>query len=175
MADSHNGEFTTNDDLEKLMQKVLNQNGPKAIIFNAAVTDAVGKIGDIPSGKSAPRLKSRELKDTPMTLNTARKIIPLIKEQRPDITLVAFKTTSNEDRDDQIKIARNSLRGTNADIVVANDIGTFRNLLINSEGAILFESEGRERDELLSAMVDQTIAISLEKLEQPNQNPALLP
>jgi hypothetical protein len=50
----------TNEDIDKLLQKLVKEDTTKIIFMTAAMCDFTGQIGDIPSGKYAERLKTNE-------------------------------------------------------------------------------------------------------------------
>jgi len=143
MASMGKSNIETNEDVRKCTEAVLADPSSKVIIFNVAVTDFDGQIGDVPSGKYAERLKSRDKTQAPLTLKATDKIIPLIKQQRPDIFLVAFKTTAGANDKEQLARASKLLNDTQADLVLANDTQTRRNILIARDRAILCDTQDR--------------------------------
>jgi hypothetical protein len=107
------------------------------------VTDFNGQIGAVKSGKYAERLKSRDLKQDEMKLTPSDKIVPRIKAKRPDIFLIAFKTTTNADYAEQLSRGQGLVKGSGADLVLANDTGTRRNLVLDKNGAVLCDTTDR--------------------------------
>lgn len=156
MACMGQSDLETNEDIRKRTEAVLADPSSKVIIFNVAVADFDGQIGDVPSGKYAARLKSRDETQAPLILKAADKIIPRIKEQRPDIFLVAFKTTAGADDKDQLQRGLKLLNDTQADIVLANDTKTRRNILIAKGGAILCDT--KDRTQALQTIADAVAA-----------------
>jgi len=164
MACMGKSDLETNDDIRKRTEAILADPASKVIIFNVAVADFDGQIGDVPSGKYAPRLKSRDETQAPLILKAADKIIPRIKQQRPDIFLVAFKTTAGADEQDQLQRGLKLLNDVQADIVLANDTKTRRNLLIAKGGVILCDTKDR-------ALAMQTIADAVAAQTKPAPQP----
>ena len=112
--------------------------------MNCALCDYDGQIGDVPSGKSSNRLESREGIQS-MQLTPASKIISTIKEQRPDIKIVGFKTTANEH--DNSVMEHKAIR-MGVDLVLANDVVLRKNMLVNNENKIT-KYYGNDRDDAL--------------------------
>jgi len=128
MADN-NSELVTNEDVEKDILAILKLPTTKCIIMNASLCDYDGKIGDIESGSHAERLESREGSQE-ITITPANKVISQIKEIRPDVIVVGFKTTTNAPIETQIKKA---LR-MDVDLVLANDTVNRRNVVVSKGG-----------------------------------------
>jgi len=128
MADSRS-KLETNQDVEQRLREVLAKPETAAIVFNVALCDFAGQIGDVPSGKYAERLRSREGKQS-VKLTPAPKLLPLIKQLRPDVFLAGFKTTASASVDDQVDLASRQMAETGADVVWANDTVTRRNVLV---------------------------------------------
>ncbi len=97
MADS-TSKLVTNEDVEAHVLGLKEDFNTKVIFFNVGMTDFDGEIyshyGLEPkkSGKYATRLKSDQ--NHGMNLIPKKKIVKQIRENRKDIFLVAFKTTS---------------------------------------------------------------------------------
>lgn len=126
--------LTTNDDVEARLREILASPETGAVIFNVALCDVTIQIGDIPSGKSAPRIKTRDIpaEGLPARIFVAKKVLPIVKALRPDVVLVGFKTTSQDTVESQIARAHNQIVESGADFVVANDVGTRHNLVVES-------------------------------------------
>ena len=179
MASAGASDIETNDDVSDLIDKLLKDTETKVIIFNPAITDFHGKIGDVPSGKYAERLSSRESEGATITLSMADKIVGRIRKERPDIIIVAFKTTANEDSKAQIKKGNRLIEQTGANIVLANDTGTRNNIVLFSAplpNDALYEpkpsviTETKNRDDALSALVT-TLELLLERTKTLKKNP----
>lgn len=152
MASAGKSDIETNDQLAARVEEILKDPRSCMIVFNAAVADFKGQIGDIPSGKYAERLQSRDAAQEPMVLTPAEKIVPHIKEERPDIFLIAFKTTAGKGEDVQAQKASALLRQSHADLVLANDTVTRTNMIVTPEGTVEFT--GTDRQAALKALVD---------------------
>lgn len=168
MACAGQSALETNDDISDLIDRILKDPNSQVIIFNPAITDFKGQIGNIPSGKYATRMSSRDAKKVHVLLEMADKIVPRIKQQRPDITLAAFKTTTHANEDEQVQKGLKLLAGANADFVLANDTGTRLNMIINAQGQILKKTQ--DRDAALAFLADY---VHKETLSKPNKiNPS---
>jgi phosphopantothenoylcysteine synthetase/decarboxylase len=134
MAGGH--QLETNQDVSKLLDGFLGVPQTKVIFFNVAMTDFEGSILDdfekeTDSGKYETRLKTSE-GIRQMLLIPADKVITTIKQKRPDVFLVGFKTTCNADFAEQHKAGSKLLRDAKCDLVLANDVGTRENMLLTS-------------------------------------------
>jgi len=158
-------DLETNSDIRKRTEEILADPNSKVIIFNVAVTDFDGQIGDVPSGKYAERLKSRDETHLPVILTPAEKIVPLIKQKRPDIFLVAFKTTAGADDQDQLARGTKLLNDSQADLVLANDTKTRRNVLIAKGGTILCDTKDRAQ---ALQMIADAVAVAAQAKPAPN-------
>lgn len=126
MADRRS-EMITNDDVNERIRYIFEYQNPKAIIFNVAMCDYDGQIGDVPSGRLAQRLSSRE--ESPIIqLTPADKVLSKIKEHGP-VLLVGFKTTAGSIIQEQVNMSVRQIVETGADIVIANDVVTRENIL----------------------------------------------
>jgi hypothetical protein len=133
MADPRNSRMETNEDVAILVDKLIADPDTRAIVFNAALTDFNGTVGDqIASGKRAERLHSRKTDQT-IKLHATEKIINRIRRHRKDIFVVGFKTTTNKAPEDQYSAGLRLLKENSLNLVVANDLTTRRNILIAPE------------------------------------------
>jgi hypothetical protein len=136
---SNESRLVTNEDVSLLVDKLIEDPTTKVIIFNVALCDFVGNIIDndgnvTESGKYATRLHSREQSPT-MQLEQSDKILKKIRQTRKDIFLVAFKTTCNATEDEQYIAALNLLKENSVNLVLANDTGNRRNMIVCPEEA----------------------------------------
>ena len=123
----------TNEDVKNHLYNVsLKDPMVKAIVFNVALCDFHGHFDGVPSGKYAPRLKTRKAVPD-LKLTVADKLLSGIKKIRPDMLIVGFKATANETFEDQLFQGRRLLNENNLDIVLANDVVLKRNLLLFKE------------------------------------------
>lgn len=150
MADQ-NSSVITNDDVDKVVDIIINDNTVKIVFFNFALCDFSGKIGDVESGKHATRLET-SAGDVQMTLTPSEKIIGKIRKTRKDIFLVGFKTTCGATEQEQFSKGLDLMKKTSCNIVLANDIETRKNLIITPEEGVY----GRDmtRKECLEELVD---------------------
>lgn len=130
MADSASV-LETNAEVAARLEAVLAAPSTHAIVFNVALCDFEGQIGDEPSGKYAPRLKSRE-GEVAMRLTPADKLLHRIKARRPDVVLVGFKTTAGATHEEQVRLALRQIEETGANFVHANDTVTRENCLVSA-------------------------------------------
>lgn len=91
MADP-TSDLVTNDDVEKMIVKLIGDKSVKTIVMNCALCDFDADIDD--RGFHGERLKTSE-GEFSLKLRPADKIISMIRNVRPDIFLVGFKTTTN--------------------------------------------------------------------------------
>lgn len=143
----HESSMETNEDVATRLQAVLNDPKARAIVFNVALCDYAGQIGDIPSGKYAQRLSSREGQQA-MSLTPTPKLLEQVKRIRPDIKLVGFKTTAGAQPAEQHRLALRQIEETGADFVFANDTVTRKNYLVTAHSVC----EG-SREHLLGELV----------------------
>lgn len=149
MADS-SSKLETNDDVEAFIHEALKNPGLKCLIMNVAMCDYDGQIEDLPSGKHALRLKSRKGQQT-MELTPSKKIIANIKSWRSDVFLIGFKTTTEHSPEEQIEAALQMGKGSQCDLIFANDTVTRNNLLVTLDGTCLANSTNRTK--VLEALV----------------------
>ncbi|CAA6815142.1 MAG: Unknown protein [uncultured Aureispira sp.] len=155
MADARSS-LLTNADVKAFVQEALNKEPLRCLIMNVALCDYEGTIGTVASGKDAQRLQSRAGKQV-MDLTPSDKVIASIKEQRPDVFLVGFKTTTNFSPAEQQAAAYRMLSESKGDLVLANDTVTRHNLLINAANECLIASD--DRIEVLKGLVTKIKAL----------------
>jgi len=150
MADS-NSTIITNQDVSELVDSLINDNTVKGIIFNVALCDFDGVIGDIPSGKYSKRLETLAGNEV-INISPSEKIVRKIRAVRKDIFLVAFKTTADATPQEQFSKGLNLMKKSSANIVLANDIVTRNNFIITPEEGVY--GKDMTRDECLDELVD---------------------
>jgi phosphopantothenoylcysteine synthetase/decarboxylase len=148
MAD-HTSRMETNEDVAAALHGILTDPQTRAIVFNVALCDFSGRIGDVEAGKYAERLKTRGELPVQMSLEPTPKLLSSIKVIRPDVFLVGFKTTAGATEDGQRDAALRQIQETGTDLVFANDTVTRSNLLYAEKGMRLKGS----REELLEMLV----------------------
>jgi hypothetical protein len=132
MADFQSS-METNEDVAARLQEVLADPSTRAVVFNVALCDYCGQIGDVTSGKYAQRLSSREGAQA-LRLTPTPKLLQRVKTIRPDVALVGFKTTADASPDFQCRLALRQFEETGADVVFANDTVTRHNMLVMKTG-----------------------------------------
>lgn len=150
MADPDSS-IETNEDVEKLVNDIINNNTIKIIFFNIALCDFEGSIGDVTSGKYAERLETSKGKVS-MELAPTTKLIAKIRKERKDIFLVGFKTTANGTQEEQFNKGLNLMKKTSCNVVLANDTVTHSNLIITPEDGVYGKEMSRQ--ECLAELVD---------------------
>lgn len=145
----------TNDDVEKLFDKLVADDATGVIFMNVAMVDYDGSIEDGgQGGKYGSRLKTREQPNPTIKTSRVRKFLPNVREKRPDIFLVAFKTTCNATTDDMRTRGSYLLQGAGCGLVLVNDTGTRLNMIVGPAGDCLMQST--DRATALVALVDLT-------------------
>jgi phosphopantothenoylcysteine synthetase/decarboxylase len=156
MADP-NSELETNYDVERRLREVLADPKTTGVIFNVALCDFEGKIGEVPSGKYAERLQTRAAADgISMDLRPTPKLLGLVRELRPDVKSVGFKTTAHADPAEQLVRANRMAVEHGIHWMLANDVGTRNNIVLTGGGATLTDARynGYDREAALAALVD---------------------
>lgn len=142
MAD-FSSRIVTNTDLYYNIIQAIKDPLVKVIIFNAAVCDFY--LSNLPEEE---RLSSFDNYDNVQLVAETCKFIKIIKEKRPDIFVVGFKTTRNAHVDTQQFLAEKQIKDSGVDIVFANDLGTRVNLVVVKKGGNYID----ERDKLLNLL-----------------------
>lgn len=146
----------TNDDVEALFDKLVAEPDTGIIIMNVAMVDYDGEIEDGGTGgKYGSRLKTREQPNPTIQTKRVRKFLSNIREKRPDIFLVAFKTVCHATADDMRTRGSYLLKGAGCGVVLVNDTGTRLNMIVGPEGDCLQQST--DRNASLVALTDLTI------------------
>lgn len=150
MADS-SSKLVTNDDVEKYVDGLINDNTVKVIFFNVALCDFNGQIGDVKSGKHVKRMETLAGDDV-ISITPSNKIIGKIREKRKDIFLVGFKTTADATTQEQFSKGLNLMKKTSCNLVLANDIVTHKNFIVTPEEGVY--AKEMTRDECLDEIVE---------------------
>jgi hypothetical protein len=158
----------TNEDVSKLVDKLVLDQRTKIIFFNPALVDYTGTITEsgamghewvndlpTPSGKHEERLQTSKGSQM-MKLEPAPKILKKIRKERKDIFLVAFKTTCGATLDEQFVAGLKLLKDNSCNLVFANDTKTRQNMVITPEQSRYFT--GKDRDVALRGMVEMALA-----------------
>jgi hypothetical protein len=149
-------DLETNEDISKLVDKLIADPRTKIIFFNPALVDFDGFIyrsgavgyewsDCIPtdSGKYAERLHTSK-GEQEMLLRPSHKILPKIRKERKDVFLVAFKTTCGASEDEQFLAGLDLLKANSCNLVLANDTKTRKNMVITPEQTRYFTTTDRE-------------------------------
>ncbi len=150
----------TNDDVEARLRDVLADPATRAVIFNVALCDVGGQIGDVPSGKYAQRLQTREMPEAglAMTLRPTPKLLGLVHQLRPDVKTVGFKTTADETPEMQVARANRMSGEHGVTWVLANDVVTRNNIVLPGGGAATLSDAvycGPDRQRAILALVER--------------------
>jgi phosphopantothenoylcysteine synthetase/decarboxylase len=127
-------DFTTFDDLHRLIRERVGAHSYTALIHAAAVSDYR------PAEPAARKIDSGA-PDLVLRLVRTPKIVEEVKPLDPEIVLVAFKLVAGETRDELIRHAQELRRRSRAELVVANDQaaltpGRHPTLLLGESGLI---------------------------------------
>ncbi len=154
MAD-HTSPLETNDDMARYVDELIADPDVRVVVFNAALADFNGSIGDVESGKYAHRLKTSEGEQL-MKLTPSDKLIGRIRKNRKDIFVVGFKTTTNHTPDEQYARALGLLKTNSLNLVLANDTVTRHNLIAAPEETRY--SSTSDRDEALAFLAKMVVS-----------------
>ncbi len=144
-------DLVTNEDIYRVITKIVADYNTKIIFFNVALNDWHGQIGEVESGKYAKRLETKD-NQAIMTLTAEPKILNFIRQKRKDIHLVAFKTTCGATEQEQYLAGLNLLKKNSCNLVFANDTKTRLNMVITPEEAKYHVTTDRE--EALKGLVE---------------------
>ena len=160
----------TNEDVEKLVDKLITNPQTHIIYFNPALVDFNGSIAtgaaagyewndNVPttSGKYETRLKTSE-GEHKMLLTPSAKLLGKIRKERKDIFLVAFKTTCGATEDEQFLTGLHLLKTNSCNLVLANDTKTRINMIITPEQARYAVTTDRLK--ALRQLVEMTVSRS---------------
>jgi hypothetical protein len=132
MADPRGSNIVTNEDVDALLTKLIDDPDTRAIVFNVALVDYEGVVGNKPSGKREDRLIS-STPNMKIELTKKNKLIGRIRAKRKDIFVVGFKTTTAKAPEDQYAAGLKLLKENSLNLVIANDLTTRTNILIAPE------------------------------------------
>ncbi|QUC64684.1 bifunctional phosphopantothenoylcysteine decarboxylase/phosphopantothenate--cysteine ligase CoaBC [Nitrosopumilus sp. K4] len=117
------------------------------VIMAAAASDYT------PEKFSKSKIKS-DKKSMTVRLKKTPKIIDLVKKMQNDVMLVGFKAETNLSKNALVKSAKRKMRDSNADIIIANDIGSKYQKNTNNNEILFIDSRkvvssGRKKKELV--------------------------
>ena len=160
-------ELQSSDDLRMLAARLIGDLSTKVVFWSPAVTDFIGKVGDIESSHHAERLNSAH--PPIIDLITNEKILPMFRKDmldghspRTDIFAVGFKTTTGASTDAQFEAGLKSLKQNNLSLVLANDVVSRRNMIIAPDETLCRDTTNREV--ALQGLVEVT-ALRLQMIE----------
>jgi hypothetical protein len=155
MASRGESSIGTNDDVAKYLDTVIADPDVRVVVFNFAMVDFNGQVGDVPRGKHAKRLKTSEGVQQ-MTLTPTEKLIGRIRKVRKDIFVVGFKTTTEASPDEQYAAAMGLLKKNSLNLVLANDTVTRHNLIAAPEETRYCSTTDREK--VLAFLTKMTVS-----------------
>ena len=129
------------------------------VIMAAAVADY------IPILPSKKKIKSNQ-NNIKITLKKSSKIIDQVKKLQNNVVLVGFKAEVNIAREDLIESAQKKMRESNADIIVANDIGSKYQKNSNNNEVFIIDSDkvvssGWKKKEKIAKFIRKEIEMRL--------------
>lgn len=145
----------TNADVAAYVDGLVADPTVRCIVFNVALADYAGQVGDVPSSKHATRLLTSE-GPVQLTLTPAEKVIGRIRRERKDIFVVGFKTTTGATPDEQYARALGLLKNNSLNLVLANDTVTRHNLIAAPEETRY--SATTKREEVLTFLTRMTVS-----------------
>ena len=143
-------ELETNDDIERLIDKLVEDDRTKVIFMPAALVD----YGMFTGSRYGERASTSEKPNLLLDLQALPKIITKIRAKRKDIFLVAFKQTCGKTEDEQYILGLDLCKRASANLVLANDDKTKLNMVITPEEARYHVTTNRE--EALMGLVEMT-------------------
>ena len=150
----------TNDDLELFICTVISEPETVSITMAAAICDFIPDnltgfedktpVSISEFGKDKKRLhKAHSLN---LQLSPSKKIIDIIKEKRPDIFLVTFKTTAGSTEAELVSKSLYNLKRSRSDLVFGNDIQNQKNVVVTPENQTFC---GEDRQSTLDIFCDE--------------------
>ena len=131
MANAGRGDLETNDDVERLVNKLIADDKTKVIFLNAALVD----FGHFWDHRFGERYSARENKEITITLSALPKIVTKIRQRRKDIFLVAFRQTCGMTEDEMYLSGLDLCKTASCNLVLVNDKKTRMNMVITPEEA----------------------------------------
>lgn len=91
-----------------------------------------------PENPSRKKIKSTQ-KKIKISLKKAPKIIDQVKKIQKNVLLIGFKAEANISKTDLVKAAQRKLKESNADMIIANDIGSKYQKNINKNEVLVID------------------------------------
>ena len=145
----------TNDDVAAYVDTLILDPTVKVIVFNVALADFAGQVGDIVSGKYSERLRTSEGSQQ-MRITPSDKLIGCIRKERKDIFVVGFKTTTDYESPQQYVRALELLKKNSLNLVLANDTVRRNNMIVAPEETRYCETT--DRAEVLAFLAKMTVS-----------------
>ena len=145
----------TNDDVAAYVDTLILDPTVKVIVFNVALADFAGQVGDIVSGKYSERLRTSEGSQQ-MRITPSDKLIGRIRKERKDIFVVGFKTTTDYESPQQYVRALELLKKNSLNLVLANDTVRRNNMIVAPEETRYCETT--DRAEVLAFLAKMTVS-----------------
>jgi ribulose-5-phosphate 4-epimerase/fuculose-1-phosphate aldolase len=143
----------TNEDIKDLLGHLVQDASTKMIIMTAAIVDFNGEPYGMTATKYNYRMSSAEKKL--LELLPAPKLLTTIRQTRKDIFLIAFKASAGLNDDLQYRRGLKLLKESSANLVLANDVCTHKNMIIVPEEAKYCLT--KDRDQVLNELVDMAL------------------
>jgi len=110
--------ISTSNEIFNVVKKEMSKKFD-IVIMAAAISDY------IPEKPSKNKIKSTKNK-IKISLKKTPKIINFIKKYQKDVFLVGFKAEANISKNEMIILGKKKMNESNADMIIANDIGSAR-------------------------------------------------
>jgi len=150
MASPTNYSFETVEDLQAAINEVVEDLSTKIVVLNCAIPNFVA-ASPLGLGDRIPTQEALSLE-----LVAAPKIVESIrKNQRKDIHLVAFKTTTGATQAEMFEAGLKLMKRASCNLVLVNDQVTKMNLIVTPEEATYHVTTDRE--DVLWNLVDMAI------------------
>jgi hypothetical protein len=150
MASHGKSSLETNEDIEALIDRLVEDDKTRVIFMNAALVD-FGVPGD---NKYGNRYSTRANEKLTLDLVPLPKVVTKIRQKRKDIFLVAFKQTCGLTEDEQYIAGLDLCKRASCNLVLANDTKSRLNIVITPEEARYHVTTNRM--EALAGLVEMT-------------------
>ena len=126
----------TNADVAKFLErKIIPDDKTKIVFFTPAMCDWEMIVDGVTSGRDAARLSTHQEFEPDAQLYPADKVVNMIRKDRKDIFLIAFKQTHGATEDEQYIAGLHLCKSASANLVLANDTKTRVNMIVTPEEA----------------------------------------
>lgn len=156
----------TNDDVKAWVRNIVEDLNVKIVFFNCAVVDYnpsdlnryTGTHYELIAhdfGKYHPRLESRLDQEVTLDLSLGDKIIYKIRQERKDIFLVGFKTTTDATDKTMFEKGLTLCKEASCNLVLVNDVVRRMNMIVTPEEAVYHKTSNRQ--EALENLVEMAV------------------